>query len=67
MKPIWYFVGLILAITGVIIVISGIYTIYNPPANPKILSETRPELWWGSLMVIVGCIYIWKNYNKKVE
>lgn len=67
MKPIWYFVGLILTITGVIIVAAGIYTMMNPPAVQKILSETRPELWWGAIMIVVGSIYIWKNHNKKVE
>ena len=67
MKPIWYFVGLILTITGVIIVAAGIYNLMNPPAVQKILSETRPELWWGAIMIFVGSIYIWKNHNKKVE
>lgn len=67
MKPIWYFVGLILFITGAIVVASGIYSFINPPEVKKVLSETHPELWWGALMMIVGAIYIWKNYNKVVE
>ncbi len=66
MKPIWYFVGLILVITGVIIVGAGIYNIINPPEVKKVLADTRPELWWGTLMIIVGGLYVWKNYNKKV-
>lgn len=67
MKPIWYFVGLILTITGVIIVAAGIYNFMNPPAVPKILAETHPELWWGAIMIVVGAVYVWKNHNKKVE
>lgn len=67
MKPIWYFVGLILLITGTIVVVSGVYTYFNPPEVKKVLSETHPELWWGTIMMIVGAIYVWKNYNKKVE
>lgn len=67
MKPIWYFVGLILVITGVIVVVSGVYSLINPPEVKTVLSETHPELWWGGLMVIVGGIYLWKNKNKRVE
>lgn len=67
MKPIWYFVGLILFITGAIVVVSGIISYINPPEVQKVLAETHPELWWGALMMIVGAIYIWKNYNKTVE
>ncbi len=67
MKPIWYFVGLILTITGVIVVAAGVYNMMNPPAVQKVLAETHPELWWGAIMIAVGSIYIWKNHNKKVE
>lgn len=67
MKPIWYFVGLILLITGLIVVLSGIYALVNPPEVKKVLSETHPELWWGTLMMIIGAIYVWKNKNKRVE
>lgn len=67
MKPIWYFVGLILFITGSIVVISGILAVINPPAVKTVLFETHPELWWGALMMIVGAIYVWKNKNKRIE
>lgn len=67
MKPIWYFVGLILLITGTIVLLSGIYSFFNPPEVKKVLSETHPELWWGTLMIIVGIIYVWKNKDKRVE
>ena len=66
MKPIWYFVGLILLITGVIIVGCGIYGLFNPPEVKKILSDLHPELWWGGLMIIVGSIYVWRNKNVKI-
>jgi hypothetical protein len=67
MKPIWYFVGLILFITGAIVVASGIYTYINPPEVKKVLSELHSEIWWGAIMMVVGAIYVWKNYNKVVE
>ena len=32
MKPIWYFVGLILLVMGTLILLSGIYHLISPPA-----------------------------------
>lgn len=61
MKPIWYFVGLILAAMGGIILLAGLYLMFNPPENPTVLAETHPNLWWGSIMVIAGAVFILKN------
>lgn len=66
MKPIWYFVGMILLVTGVIILLTGIYELFNPPAVRKILSQTHPGIWWGAIMLIFGGILFWKNFNKTV-
>ena len=54
MKPIWFFVGLILLIMGGIIVLTGIYFMINPSADKKVLSSLHPDLWWGAIMVIVA-------------
>ncbi len=67
MKPIWFFVGLILLIMGGIIVLTGIYFIINPTADKKVLADTHPDVWWGAIMVIVGLIYVIKNKNVKIE
>ena len=67
MKPIWFFVGLILLIMGGIIVLTGIYFIIYPSADKKVLSDLHPDLWWGAIMVIVGLIYVIKNKNVKIE
>jgi uncharacterized membrane protein HdeD (DUF308 family) len=67
MKPIWYFVGLILFIIGLIIEINGIYFLFNPSADKKVLANIHPDLWWGGIMIIVGLIYIIKNRKVKVN
>ena len=54
MKPIWYFVGLILLIMGALIMGSGIYQLISPPAVKTVLAETHPDVWWGAVMVIFG-------------
>jgi hypothetical protein len=67
MKPIWYFVGLILLITGLILVGAGVYSLLFPSNEQKVLADLHPNLWWGILMVIVGLIYVIKNKNVMVE
>ena len=54
MKPIWYFVGMILTIIGTLIMISGIYQLINPPAVKTVLGEIHPDIWWGALMIAFG-------------
>ena len=54
MRPIWFFVGLILLVMGGIIFLNGIYLLYNPSIKPTVLSSIHPDIWWGGLMVIFG-------------
>lgn len=54
MKPIWYFVGLILLVIGGLIFLSGIYQFINPPIIKTTLAETHPNIWWGSIMIVFG-------------
>jgi divalent metal cation (Fe/Co/Zn/Cd) transporter len=64
MKPIWYFVGLILIAMGIIIFLNGIYLIFNPPAVKTVLYDTHPNLWWGVIMAVFGVILYLANKNK---
>ncbi len=61
MKPIWYFVGLILMIIGGIIFLTGIYQIIVPPQLKTVLAEIHPNIWWGAIMFIFGGIMFWKT------
>jgi divalent metal cation (Fe/Co/Zn/Cd) transporter len=54
MKPIWYFVGLILLVMGGLVLCSGLYQIISPPLVKTVLAETHPNIWWGSIMIIFG-------------
>jgi hypothetical protein len=67
MKPIWYFVGLILLAVGAIVLLSGIYLLVNPPEIKTVLYDTHPNLWWGIIMLIFGAIMYVKNRKKIVE
>lgn len=67
MKPIWYFVGLILAVIGAIVLGAGITIWFRPPANPTVLAELHPNLWWGAILLVSGLIFVWANRKKVVE
>lgn len=67
MKPIWYFVGLLLLSMGVIITLSGVYQILNPPAQPTVLANLHPSLWWGGVMTLSGLMFLLTNRNKTVK
>jgi FtsH-binding integral membrane protein len=54
MKPIWYFVGLILLVIGGLIFLSGLYQLIVPPATTTVLANTHPNIWWGAVMVVFG-------------
>jgi len=66
MKPIWFFVGLILLVIGGIIFLSGIYQLISPPEVKTVLSETHPAIWWGAVMVIFGGVMFFKTRNETV-
>lgn len=66
MKPIWFFVGLILVIMGIIIFVSGIYLFFNPPQYKTVLFEIYPNIWWGAIMILLGLIMYLNTRNKTV-
>jgi hypothetical protein len=63
MIPVWFFVGVILLIYGVLILATGIYEISNPP--PTVLANLHPALWWGGLLTVLGAIYVYVYKPKK--
>jgi len=67
MKSIWYFVGLLLTVLGVIVIASALYGLMNPPENKKVLSELHPDLWWGIFMLAFGLVFTLLNRRKTVR
>lgn len=66
MRTIWYFVGLILLVMGVIIIASGIYLIFYPPEHRTVFGEYHPDIWWGLIMSVVGLIYLISSRGRRV-
>jgi len=67
MKPIWYFVGMILMVMGGIIVLTGIYHLFFPTAEKTVLGYTHPDIWWGAIMVIFGGIMFFKTRKETIS
>ncbi len=52
---IWFFIGALLLIYGVLITGAGIYGLSHPP-NVK-LANLHMGIWWGVLLVVLGALY----------
>lgn len=58
---IWFFIGSILLIYGVIIFAAGIYELFNPMFGAGVvLHQLHSSVWWGALLIIIGLVYIIK-------
>jgi hypothetical protein len=60
--PIWFFVGLILTVYGLLVLGTGIV---GGPGN-TVLAGTRPALWWGAVMTVAGGVFIgigWRSHR----
>jgi FtsH-binding integral membrane protein len=63
MIPVWFFVGVILLIYGVIILATGLHEISHPPGT--VLANLHPAIWWGALLTIVGTVYVFVYMPRK--
>ncbi len=57
MLPVWFFVGVILLIYGILILATGILEFSRPPAT--VLSNLHPAVWWGALLAVIGAVYVY--------
>jgi len=52
---IWFFIGVLLAVYGVLILGAGIYGLFVPPEVAK--PELHLGIWWGALLLAIGALY----------
>jgi hypothetical protein len=57
MISIWFFIGVLLLVYGVLILGAGIYDLWNPAAHPVVRSDLHAGIWWGALLVAMGAVY----------
>ena len=66
-KPIWYFVGLLLLVVGGLVLAMGIYHLVKPQQPAKVLARLHPDLWWGIIMMIFGSLFFFPNIRRKPD
>ena len=55
--PIWFFIGSLLLVYGVIITATGVYLWVKPPEHTVALYKLHADVWWGLLLVAIGLFY----------
>jgi hypothetical protein len=59
--PIWFFIGLLLTIYGVLIVFAGVTEWSNGNYPPGVqLNNLHAPVWWGGLLALLGLFYVIK-------
>ena len=65
MISIWFFIGLILTVYGLLILGAGIYDLIYPAKLHVVLANLHAGVWWGAVLVALGILYIVKFKPKK--
>ena len=64
--PIWFFIGGLLLVYGIIIVATGLYGLAHPSAVEIDLKKANPDaawfffhpgIWWGAVLTALGLFY----------
>lgn len=54
---IWFFIGVLLLVYGILILGAGVYELFSPPARTVVLANLHAAVWWGALLIAVGAFY----------
>jgi hypothetical protein len=58
MLSIWFFVGCLLTIYGLLILIAGIQDYSSQQTAGYVLPGLHLQVWWGVGLFIMGCVYV---------
>jgi hypothetical protein len=67
---IWFFIGSLLLLYGVIIFIANVMETFAPSLQRTVvLGELHFGVWWGAILTIVGLIYFigFRPWKKKPQ
>ena len=62
---IWFFIGMLLLVYGLLILGAGIYDLFVPPAQQPVLANLHAGIWWGALLVVLGGFYTYRFSPRK--
>jgi hypothetical protein len=66
--PIWFFIGSLLLLYGLLILGAGVYQVFVPPEQPTVLADLHAGVWWGALLVAIGgfyCYTFWPGRQRR--
>ncbi|HSQ75031.1 MAG TPA: hypothetical protein VLT13_05715 [Bacteroidota bacterium] len=63
MKSIWFFVGILLLVLGVLILGAGIIGLMSDEPGRTVLANLHPRVWWGGIMTVAGILFL--VFNRK--
>lgn len=55
---IWFFIGVLLAVYGALIVGYGVWELAAGHTAHVVLANLHAPLWWGGLLEILGLFYV---------
>jgi hypothetical protein len=55
--PIWFFIGVLLVVYGVLILGYGISELITGVTANVVLSNLHAPVWWGAIMLVLGIFY----------
>ncbi|HEY5465006.1 MAG TPA: hypothetical protein VIJ95_17215 [Hanamia sp.] len=63
---IWFFVGVMLTIYGIIILIANIPAFTSPIENSHVVLERlHAGLWWSILLILLGALFLFLHWPGK--
>jgi hypothetical protein len=66
--PIWFFIGLLLTVYGLLILLSGVTEMVTGNYPPGVeLTNLHAPVWWGALLALLGIFYLVKFRPGKSE
>ncbi|HLJ17270.1 MAG TPA: hypothetical protein VKV15_22435 [Bryobacteraceae bacterium] len=57
--PVWFFIGVLLSIYGVLILGAGLDELASPPERVVVLENLHVAIWWGAFILVLGAVYVW--------
>jgi hypothetical protein len=54
---IWFFIGVLLLVYGVLIVGAGLWELVYPSPSAVAMRGLHAAVWWGILLVVIGMFY----------
>ncbi len=58
--PIWFWIGLLLFVYGVLIAGVGVYHLFVPMETPPAMAGLHIGVWWGFMLMALGGFYLLK-------